>query len=167
MYFRTIWESASKLSEARQALMQGEIKTGIELLGRSLSWSAPFNPYASQARALLSELQNDETVVPEIREEAAKTTREALMRSRSILAPHDELVTQGLGTVVRPETVPAPNYLVQVFAQIAFWGWVASVVLLILRGFDAGGAFIPAKAIPFIGTGVSGYILWLILLRFA
>lgn len=167
MYFRALWESSSKLSAARQALALGEVQPGVDLLGRSLSWSAPFNPYAPEARALLLDLESDETLAPEIRDEAAKATREALMRSRSILAPHDELVTQGLGTIVRPETVPAPNYLVQVFAQIAFWGWVVSVVLLILRGFDAGGALIPAKALPFIGTAVFGYLLWLIFLRFA
>lgn len=174
LFARTLFEASSHLRAAQRA---NDFATRHEQLADALSWGGPINPFASQAREQLEQELADASLLTEQRLSALAALRRGLASSRSFLAPQREALAQlevrerellsVEALAVRRQRPPQIHYGYQVLSQLAFVGWIASVLWLIFSGFSADGR-INLRRVPLpLATCAASFTLWLFALWMA
>jgi hypothetical protein len=172
MYIRTLCEAKARLQEGKEktAIAAEEALTPLR---KSVSWDSPFNPYSKEAAALLRSIGSDEARPAGLRINALRELVRGLSSSRSMLSPRTGAEMKALETQIdrlaphhastlKLENPPAdPNYRVQLFAQFLFWGWVAAVLVTVMRGFSSDGSIKRCEALQGAVGIALFYILWL------
>lgn len=175
---RCFIESYVALSDARAALAQSEYRKASVAYVKAARWRAPGNIFAEQAITELKELISSEAKEDKIF--ALSELRRALFASRSFYFPSSQQTfdiqdidqqLKALGARVdNPVVVVEPlrvSYSGQLLAQVGFWGWIACLLMLIWRGFDAHGT-LNARFIGLYGlSAVLFFVLWLFALTVA
>lgn len=189
LYFRCAYDAARNLELARSARNAGKDKEAIEYYRRSISWRAPFNTIAYET--FLECHQYILTLKDEhLKLDAFRELRSAYLGSRSFIdslpatsnaEEETRAIMKGIDTEINALVPTAEkrdrhltigstykeNYLFQILAQIAFWGWVASTFIFIWRGFTVEGKFVREAAVLPAITVVGFYAAWLLLLGYA
>jgi hypothetical protein len=162
---RAAYSSRGEFLKAKSEASEGNVEEAILHFDRSLHWYAPGNPYSRKALAeLWSIAKRQEKENPKMALLAADAARGGLRAIRSFYQPYSEWVLrvdeeiaflrsreqiwlhpeQRMDQVIEwhrkillRDERPKPIWVFWV--QIGFWGWVASTVALIFRGFDSQG----------------------------
>lgn len=171
-------ESYVALSHAREALAHSHYREASGFYVIAARWRAPGNIFALQAITELKELISSEKKEDQIF--ALSELRRSLFSSRSFYYPDSQQSRdikeidgqlKALGARVdNPVVVVEPlkvSYSGQLLAQLGFWGWIVSLLMLVWRGFNADGR-VSVKVVAFYGVLASVFfILWLFALRVA
>jgi hypothetical protein len=194
---RVVVEGRAELAAADEARARGELDAEIEHLGRALRWRMPGSGHDEAALERLWALgEAEEARGAEGREgglAAYRELREGLLSTRAWGIPHrerweaaNERIAALMGAQERehgtdssgigdPEgfhrerlaEVPGPDPIRGNLAALAFAGWVACTVGLLLQGLGPRGRLRPRPALRW-GTGaVLCLVAWAVLLAIA
>jgi hypothetical protein len=194
---RVAHDGRAELAAADHASVQGDLASEIEHLGRALRWRMPGLDHDEQALARLWELgQAQEASGANGRDTALAAYRElrqGLLATRVWTIPHRErwqaandriavLMAEQereQGTDISgtgdPEAFhrallasePGPDPLRGNLGALAFVGWVACVVGLLVRGLGARGRLRPRPALRWGVAAVLFLVAWTVLLATA
>jgi len=187
IYARSIIDARHFLKLGQEAYSQGDFNLAIDSYRRAIVWRSPFNSAAKDAFEKLHELSNDSNLTTEVRLDATRQLRSALYSSRSPLDQIYDSVGEGRSlSEVRKSldkqileltpneqlSVPkftlepksSPTFWQSVGVEIAFFGWVCSMLLLIWRGFDKRGSFNKRVLLPYGTPALGFYLMFLVIL---
>jgi hypothetical protein len=147
---RAFYESYAATVRARAALEQGEFRGGVTAYAEAGRWGFPGNSYAEEAQRELLRLLADEARSLEERVRGYDLLVSAIHSSRHPLSFLDtaraERLAEARGKVamlrgsnpyqIEPAVSPHTHPLLQLLANVLFWGWVGLGAWLCLRGFD-------------------------------
>ena len=175
LYGRCLYEARNGLSEGDDALSRSETKVAIDAYARAVRWRGVLNPFSHDAIKKLNSLS--QSLSGEEKIYALKEFRRALFVSRSFYTNEGEDQTliaavtgelEQLGarkkSVVTVENPFVVSYGNQLVAQMAFWGWIGSVLLLVYRGFSAGGEAVKGKRGFLLLLSVGFFVAWVVAL---
>jgi len=178
LYIRTFIEARSSLREAQEFMRNAKVSEAIQSYRTSVSWESPGNPYSRAAAEELFSLAKDTISDPDVKLEALRELRSALIGSRNILRPENSQSKSEMLEEVETEMEPfiradlekgfvrdlslaQVHYGYQVVAQLLFWSWVGCAILVIYRAFSKVGTVSKKKLFRGIAAVFFFYVLWL------
>lgn len=183
LYLRTLLGARTHLLRGEVYEVQGNYYRASEEYRKAVSWSSPFNAYASKS------LQKFETLALEKLEghiyqrEALRSLRAGLLSSRSFLRPEQEKKSESLVRVEERlaeyqaperadgyvEVVGKPKIIFgwQILGQIFFFGWIGSALYVIFRGFNKDGEIIRTGIVRGVTSTALTFVGWLFCLSMA
>jgi len=177
-------------AKAREALAQGDVTEAITAYDRSLHWYLPGSPTVARAARGLKGIAGDAEgrADPETALRAWRVLRSGMYASRWLFTPGKNVIAECDGNIARlvadkaakinPEKRQAafdretavlkqrvgPSVGWSLAAIAGFFGWIASVILFIIRAFGPGEEFHRRAALILGAAFVLSYALWMIAL---
>lgn len=175
LYGRCLYEAYLGLIEGNEALARSEARVAVDAYARAVRWRGVLNPFSHEAIEKLNSLT--QSLAGEDKIYALKELRRALFVSRSFYTNGKEDQTliatvtgelEQLGARKKSSVVVENPFVVsygnQLVAQMAFWGWIGSVLLLVYRGFTAEGAAVRGKRTFPLLLSVGFFVAWVVAL---